>query len=133
MLNILDCFDTPIDVDRLLRVLDRPMVRKGSAKPRVLHLDANRDALRTVAKALGASAEIMSVCSIDDARRALADNRFDVALLDVALALGSGFELLHALRDSDGDGIPLVVFSPHEEIGFCQSGARRTDQLAHLG
>ena len=35
-------------------------------------------------------AEVMSVNSIDKARRALAANRFDVAVLDVALAEGSG-------------------------------------------
>jgi DNA-binding response OmpR family regulator len=57
----------------------------------------------------------MSVDSIDEARRALAANRFDIAVLDVALAANSGFELLHELRDSDGDAIPLIVFSPRDE------------------
>jgi signal transduction histidine kinase/DNA-binding response OmpR family regulator len=114
LLNILDWLDTPIDVARLVRVLDRPIVRRGNARPRILHVDSDRDALRAVAKALGANAEVMSVDSIDKARRALAGNRFDVAVLDVALAAGSGFELLHELRDSEGDAIPLVVFSPQD-------------------
>lgn len=114
LLNILDWLDTPIDVARLVRVLDRPIARNGSARPRILHVDSNRDALSVVAKALGAKAEVMSVDSIDEARRALAANRFDVALLDVALAAGTGFELLHELRDSEGDAIPLVVFSPQD-------------------
>jgi CheY-like chemotaxis protein len=114
LLNILDWLDTPIDVDRLVRVLDRPIVRAGSTRPRILHVDSDSDALRLVAKALAAKAEVMSVDSIDEARRALAANRFDVAVLDVGLALGSGFELLHELHDSDGDAIPLVVFSPQD-------------------
>jgi signal transduction histidine kinase len=112
LLNILDWLDTPIDVARLVRVLDRPIVRNGNTRPHILHVDTDRDVLRVVAEALGASAEIMSVDSIDKARRALAANRFDVAVLDVALGAGSGFELLHELRDSEGDAIPLVVFSP---------------------
>jgi DNA-binding response OmpR family regulator len=115
LLNILDWLDTPIDVDRLVRVLDRPLIRKGSARPHVLHLDSDPDVLRVVAKALGESAEVMSVDSIDAARRALAANRFDVAVLDMALALGSGVDLLHDLRDSEGDAMPIVVFSPEEE------------------
>jgi signal transduction histidine kinase/DNA-binding response OmpR family regulator len=112
LLNILDWLDTPIDVARLVRVLDRPIVRNGTTRPRILHLDSNRDALGVVAKALGAKAEVMSVDSIEKARRALAANRFNAAVLDVALAAGSGFDLLHELRDSEGDAIPLVVFSP---------------------
>jgi len=115
LLNILDWLDMPIDVARLVRVLDRPIVRNGSTRPRILHFDSDRNALRAVAKALSARAEVMSVDSIEEARRALAANRFDVAVLDVALALGSGFDLLHELRDGEGDAIPLVVFSPQDK------------------
>jgi PAS domain S-box-containing protein len=112
LLNILDWLDKPIDVTRLVRVLERPIARNGTTRPRILHVDPDQALLRVVAQALSADAEVMSVESIDEARRALAANRFDVAVLDVALAAGSGFELLHDLRDSEGDAIPLVVFSP---------------------
>ncbi len=112
LLNVLDWLDKPIDVTRLVRVLDRPIARDANTRPRVLHIDSDPELLRVVAKALSAKAEVMSVHSIDEARRALAANRFDVAVLDVALAAGSGFDLLHELRDSEGDAMPLVVFSP---------------------
>ena len=114
LLNVLDWLDTPIDVARLVRVLDRPIARNGHTRPRILHVDSDPELLRAVAKELGAKAEVMSVDSVDEARRALAANRFDVAVLDVALAAGSGFELLHELRNSEGDAIPLVVFSPQD-------------------
>ena len=114
LLNILDWLDTPIDVARLVRILERPIARKESTRPRILHLDSDRAALHIVAEALSARAQVMSVDSIAEARRALAANRFDVAVLDVALAFGSGLELLHELRDSEGDAIPLVVFSPQD-------------------
>ena len=114
LLNILDWLDTPIDVACLVRVLDRPIARNGNTRPRILHVDPDPELRRAVAKELGAKAEVMSVDSVDEARRALAANRFDVAVLDVALAEGSGFELLHELRNSEGDTIPLVVFSPQD-------------------
>jgi DNA-binding response OmpR family regulator len=114
LLNIVDWLDTPIDVARLVRVLDRPIAGNGNTRPRILHVDSDPELLRIVAKALGAKAEVMSVDSIDEARRVLAANRFDVAVLDVALAAGSGFDLLHELRDGEGDAIPLVVFSPQD-------------------
>ncbi len=112
MLNIVDWLDRPIDVSRLVRVLDRPIARNGNTRPRILHVESDPEILHVVASALGAKAEIMSVDSIDEARRALAVHHFDVAILDVAVAAGSGFELLHELRDGEGDAIPLVVFSP---------------------
>ena len=114
LLNIVDWLDTPIDVARLVRVLDRPIARNGNTRPRILHVDSDPELLRIVAKELRAKAEVMSVDSVDEARRALAANRFDVAVLDVALAAGSGFELLHELRNGEGDAIPLVVFSPQD-------------------
>lgn len=116
LLNIVDWLDSPIDVTRLVRVLDWPIARNGNTRPRILHVDSDPQLLRVVANVLGTKAEVMSVDSIDKARRALATNRFDVAVLDVALALGSGFDLLHELRDSEGDAIPLVVFSPPDAL-----------------
>jgi DNA-binding response OmpR family regulator len=115
LLNIVGWLDTPIDVARLVRVLDRPIARNGNTRPHILHVDSNRDARSVVAKALGARAEVMSVDSIDAARRALASNSFDVAVLNVGLAAGTGFDLVHELRDGKGDAIPLVVFSPQDE------------------
>jgi DNA-binding response OmpR family regulator len=112
ILNIVDWLDAPIDIARLVRVFDQPGTGDGKATKRVLHVESDPELLRAVSKALAAKAEVMSVDSIDAARRALAANRFDVAVLDIALALGSGFELLHELRDSEGDAIPLIVFAP---------------------
>ena len=89
---------------------------------------------RAIAKALSAKVELMSVGSIDRARRALAANRFDIAVLDVALALGSGSTLLHELRCGEGDTIPLILFSPRGTLPnmarssetICSNRARRS-------
>ena len=52
LLNILDWLDTPIDVARLVRVLDRPIARNGNTRPRILHVDSDPELLRAVAKEL---------------------------------------------------------------------------------
>ena len=74
LLNILDWLDTPIDIARLVHVLDRPIARNGSPRPRVLYVDSDRKMRRAIAKALSTKVELMSVDSIDRARRALAAN-----------------------------------------------------------
>jgi PAS domain S-box-containing protein len=112
MLNVVDWLDAPLDIARLVRVLDQSGAGDSKTPKRVLHVESDLELLRTVANGLGAKAEVMSIDSIEKARRALAANRFDVAVLDIALAASSGFELLHELRDSEGDAIPLIVFSP---------------------
>ena len=88
--------------------------RDQKPRPRILHVGSDQNVLRAVSKVLDANAEVMSVNSIDKARRALAASRFDVAVLEVAPALGSGLELVQELRDTSDDTVPLVVFSPQD-------------------
>jgi len=113
-LNVLDWLEKPVDTERLVRVLERPIVRDCFVRPRILHLDDDRDVLRLVAQALASSADIVSVESIDEARHALDAQQFDLAVLDVALAEGFGLDLLPDLCGRDGQPIPVVVFSAQD-------------------
>jgi DNA-binding NtrC family response regulator len=66
-----------------------------------------------VARALGTSANVISAKSIEEARRALATHRFDLAVLDIELGPVSGLDLLPELRGSKGRAIPVIIFSAH--------------------
>jgi PAS domain S-box-containing protein len=81
---------------------------------RILHVDDDCDVLQVVAEALRADAEIVSVGSIKEARRVLADADIDLAVIDLALADGDGLDLLADLRKADGRVIPAIVFSGHD-------------------
>ena len=113
-LNVLDWLQKPVDTERLLHVLNRPIVRDNYVRPRILHLDDDRDVLRIVAQALGSTAEVVSVESIDEARHVLDTHHFDLAVLDVGLAEGFGLDLLPDLCGADGRPIPVVVFSAQD-------------------
>jgi PAS domain S-box-containing protein len=113
-LNVLDWLQKPVDTERLLHVLSRPIVRDNYVRPRILHLDDDRDVLRLVAQALGSTAEVVSVESIDEARHVLDTHHFDLAVLDVGLAEGFGLDLLPDLTGADGRPIPVVVFSAQD-------------------
>jgi len=64
-----------------------------------------------IARALGEIADVVTVNSIEAARRALMASDFDLAVLDLALATEAGPDLLPELRDSKGNVIPVVVFA----------------------
>jgi PAS domain S-box-containing protein len=85
-----------------------PMV---GGRPRILHVDDDSDVLHVVAETLRVDADIVSVRSIKEARRALAHSDIDLALIDLALADGDGLDLLADLRKADGKVIPAIVFS----------------------
>ena len=89
--------------------------------PRVLHVDDDRDVLHVVAEALRGDAEIVSACSLSEARQALAAGDIDLAVLDRTLADGDGLELLTELRKNGRQTIPAIVFSGHD-------GSRYTDE-----
>jgi DNA-binding response OmpR family regulator len=109
-LNVLDWLSKPLDLDRLSRALVKAVVRDPYRRPRILHVDDDN----IVAHALGKIADVVTVNSIEEARRALEASDFDLAVLDVALAPGASLALLPELRDSKGNIIPVVVFSAQE-------------------
>lgn len=110
-LHVLDWLGKPVDIDRLIAALNRPIVRKTSRRPRILHASDDHAVLRSVADALRSTTDVVSVDSVKEARRALAENGFDAAVLDVTLAQEFGLDLLPDLYGTDGHTIPVVVFS----------------------
>jgi PAS domain S-box-containing protein len=81
---------------------------------RILHVDDDPDILQVVGETLRGHADVVSARSIGEARQALADGNFDLALIDLALADGDGIDLLRYLRRADGNAIRAIVFSGHD-------------------
>jgi DNA-binding NtrC family response regulator len=90
----------------------RPLIaRTAGTRLRVLHLDDDPDVLGIVAQSLDVDAQVVSVATVEDARRALATSNFGLAVIDLALDGSAGLGLLTDLRDSAGDPIPVIVYS----------------------
>jgi DNA-binding NtrC family response regulator len=73
-----------VDFDRLVRLLAKPVAHEANRRPRILHVDEDN----VVARALSEIGDVVTVNSIEDARRALKASDFDLAVLDVTLAKG---------------------------------------------
>jgi len=112
-LKVTECMRKPVDADRLAEILVRVVMRNGDARPRILHVDDDQDVLDIVAGSLAPTACIVSVPSIEEARRALHARHFDLAILDISVGDVSGLDLLPDLRSKKGTPIPVIVFSAH--------------------
>jgi PAS domain S-box-containing protein len=109
--NVVECIEKPVDIDRLAQILDRAAVRQPNGLPHILHVDDDREVLDLVARTLGATASLVSVESVAEARRALEAHHFDLAILDIALGMESGIELLPDLSSRKGGPIPVIIFA----------------------
>jgi PAS domain S-box-containing protein len=112
-LNVLDWLIKPIDFEHLARILKSAIASQPRERPRVLHVDDDHDVLALVTHALRTTADVVSADSVESARRAVAANRIDLAVLDVRLGADSGLDLLPDLSDSLGNAIPVIIFSAH--------------------
>ena len=111
--NVFKWVGKPIDVYELAQILDSAISPGMCRRPSILHLDDDRATLDLVAFTLEPIASVISVDSIEAARRALLSHQFDLAVLDVAVGPVSGLDLLPDLRRRSGASIPVIIFSAH--------------------
>jgi PAS domain S-box-containing protein len=123
-LNVLDWLSKPLDIPELLRRLHPLIARNAGTRLRILHLDDDPDVLGIVAQSLDADAQVVSVATVEDARRALAISKFDLAVVDLAIDGSSGLGLLTDLHDSAGDPIPVIVYSAQGANQVCAEQVR---------
>jgi CheY-like chemotaxis protein len=133
-LNVFKWVGTPVDIYELAQVLDSALVREEHRQPRILHVDDDPAMRDLVAFALEPMASVVSVGSVDEARRTVLTHQFDLAVLDIALGPVSGLELLPELRNRNGRPIPVIIFSAHppELAPNPQVRARLTKSRASL-
>lgn len=106
---VMDWLNKPIDSNSLIAAIQR-IKDKLVVNPRILHVDDDVDILQIVATVLEGTAQLTSAMSLKEAREKLAEQQFDLVILDLALPDGSGIDLLPILAERI---IPVVVFSIH--------------------
>lgn len=121
VLNIVDWLQKPVDPERLKQAL-RAVLQEGR-KPRILHVEDAPDIIQITQLLVEDIAEYTPAATLADARKALADGRFDLVLLDLGLPDGNGLSLLE-LIDAHTQ---VLVFSGKESSGGLSS--RITESL----
>ena len=79
----------------------------------ILHVEDNEDFLEFVQTTFSDFANIDQATTLQSARDALANKKYDLIILDFTLPDGSGSELVAELEANDPN-LPIVVFSSHE-------------------
>ncbi|RRV32114.1 response regulator [Pseudomonas sp. o96-267] len=111
----LDWLSKPIDPQRLLASLAQALQNLPQS-PRVLHVEDDHDLRLVVAEQGRELAEFIPADSLAEARRLLAEQPFDLVLLDLGLPDGNGLELLDELQNQQ-PGLPVAVLSASEMDG----------------
>lgn len=112
--GIIDWLPKPVDPARLLAAVQGGAVRRTDGRPRILHVEDDPDVIRVFGALLGDRAEIVTARTRHEGEQALADQTFDLLVLDIELPDGSGLSLLRHLRRPGRPPIPVVVFSAHD-------------------
>lgn len=81
-------------------------------KPVILHVEDDESIALTIAAILGSHAEIVLAQTIEQARKYLNENTYDLMILDLQLPDGSGLDILSLI--SDEKKIPVIVHSSTE-------------------
>ena len=125
-MGIIDWLDKPIDQGRLLRAVHRAIsTRIVPDLPRVLHVEGDHDLIRLMAGLIGDSMEYVRAPTVQEGRRLLRTEKFDLVIVEPGLPDGSGFDLLSELAGSLSEDAPTIIYSSHAVPADAASRADR--------
>lgn len=113
-IGILDWLQKPIDAGRLANALRVAMRFSTGDRPRILHVEDDADIVSVVARMVGDRATLIPASTLRQAIDRLAQERFDLVILDLGLPDGSGEDLLPYIRNGKAEGTPVIIFSAQD-------------------
>jgi PAS domain S-box-containing protein len=117
---VVDWMTKPIDEKRLLASL-RHMLPKGLSAPvpRILHVEDDKDLCEVVNVMVSELATLDRAGSLASARRKLAQESYDLVILDLGLPDGSGWSLLPELKELNRR--PQIMLLSATEVSFFEA------------
>ncbi len=112
--GVVDWLDKPINEDRLREGVRSAIANASKGIQRVLHVEDDADTAQVVGAVLGELATVDHVTTIREAREQLAEQEYDLVLLDLGLPDGSGLEVLESVEEPFPSQLPVVIYSAQE-------------------
>lgn len=110
-IGIVDWLTKPVDVVRLDLALAQAL--NSQIKPKILLVEDDGAIAEIVIQVIDAKADVTLASSLNEARSVLAEESFELIVLDVGLPDGSGLELLSQLKAADHPP-RVVIFSAQD-------------------
>ncbi len=110
--QVIDWISKPIDPRRLIGAV-RCAVAHVSRQAHILHIDDDVGVLQIASVMLQHVAQVDHATSLEEARRRLRQEHYDLAILDLEMPDGSGLDLVPLLQEQSPP-VPIVVFSVDE-------------------
>lgn len=110
-LTVLDWLDKPVDFEKLLKGIRMIQKNENNRRPRVLHVEDDKDTQLIIKEILQKEAIIVDADTVEDAKNKLENETFDLVILDLILPDGNGVELLPLISQKH---LPVIVFSVSE-------------------
>lgn len=104
-LTVLDCLQKPVDMTRLNQSLQTAIAH--SDRPHILHIEDDLDVVEMTQALVDSIADFSYATTVKDARKMLANNHYNLVILDLDLSDGNGIELLELIKRK----CPVLVFS----------------------
>ena len=106
--SVIDWFDKPIDLNKILTSINRIKKKNNVNLPKILHIEDNADIQHVVSTMLEQYATVSTANNLHQAKEMLETNDYDLFILDLMLPDGNGIDILPLLAQHRA---PVLVFS----------------------
>lgn len=108
--GVIDWLHKPIDPLRVMDVV-RACLATSNARPRILHVENDEDLRELLARQIAPlEIELQGAATLTEARERIAEQHYDLAIIDLMLPDGNGSELFDQLAQSVPPP-PVIIFS----------------------
>jgi DNA-binding response OmpR family regulator len=112
-LQVGDWLQKPVDPQRLLDAIRNGISGQKGRVARILHVEDDSSLTQLIRELLSNDAEVHAVHTLNQAKARIAEP-FDLVILDINLADGSGLDLLPLMREAHTPSAPVILYSATE-------------------
>lgn len=109
--SVVDWLDKPIDFHRLLVAISHIKAKNPKKMPDILHVEDDVDTQHILGTLLQEHANVRSAGTLEQAKKMLEKDSYDLVILDLALPDGNSVEIMPLIAKKK---LPILVFSATE-------------------